>query len=155
MNQVMKNLLDDFDPQIREKILRGNSIFSQFSKFGLVGILNTIIGYGSFVLLLNYTNYLVALVASHLIGVTHSFIWNKYWIFKSRGIGRGGCIYELAKFNSVYVGVFLVNAIVLITSVNILKVDPRMSQIFALPVITIISFVGHKYWSFKNRDLIT
>ncbi|RQW80492.1 MAG: GtrA family protein [Methanothrix sp.] len=144
------NLVDYFEVQFREKVLRGNPTLFQLSKFGFVGVLNTIIGYGSFVLLLNYTNYLAALVISHLIGVSHSFIWNKYWIFKSSGIGIGGCAYEFAKFNSVYAGVFLTNAAVLIISVNIFNVDPRISQLIALPIITIISFAGHKYWSFKK-----
>jgi|GEM_PF-1065446 len=144
------NLVDYFEVQLREKVLKGNPALFQLSKFGFVGVLNTIIGYGSFVILLNYTNYLAALIISHLIGVSHSFIWNKYWIFKSSGIGIRGCVYEFAKFNSVYAGVFLANAIVLIISVNILHVDPRISQLVALPIITIISFVGHKYWSFKR-----
>lgn len=145
------NLVDYFEVQFREKVLRGNPTLFQLSKFGFVGVLNTIIGYGSFVLLLNYTNYLAALVISHLIGVSHSFIWNKYWIFKSSRIGIVGCAYEFAKFNSVYAGVFLTNAAVLIMSVNIFNVDPRISQLIALPIITIISFAGHKYWSFKKR----
>ena len=150
MDQVM-NLVNYFETLLRQKVLRGNSSLFQLSKFGFVGVLNTIIGYGSFILLLNYTDYIVALIISHLLGVTHSFIWNKYWIFKSRGIGIGAGLYEFAKFNSVYAGVFLINAIALIISVNVLNVDPRISQLIALPIITIISFAGHKYWSFGKR----
>jgi len=152
MDQVM-NLVDYFEVQLKQRVLRGNLTLFQLSKFGFVGILNTIIGYGSFVLFLNYTNYIVALVISHLIGVTHSFVWNKCWIFKSRGMGIGAGLYEFAKFNSVYAGVFLTNAIILIISVNVLNIDPRISQLIALPIITIISFVGHKYWSFKRQGL--
>ena len=147
MDQVM-NLVNYFETLLRQKVLRGNSSLFQLSKFGFVGVLNTIIGYGSFILFLNYTNYIIALIISHLLGVTHSFIWNKYWIFKSRGIGIGAGLYEFAKFNSVYAGVFLIYAIALIISVNVLNVDPRISQLIALPIITIISFAGHKYWSF-------
>ena len=150
MDQVM-NPVDYFEAWLRQKVFRGNPALFQLSKFGFVGVLNTIIGYGSFILLLNYTNYMVALIISHLIGVTHSFIWNKYWIFKSASIGIGAGLYEFAKFNSIYAGVFLTNAIVLIISVNVLNVDPRISQLIALPIITIISFMGHKYWSFGRR----
>ena len=55
------NLVDYFEVQLREKVLKGNPALFQLSKFGFVGVLNTIIGYGSFVILLNYTNYLAAL----------------------------------------------------------------------------------------------
>jgi putative flippase GtrA len=33
----------------------------------------------------------------------------------------------------------------------VLNADPRISQLIALPIITIISFTGHKYWSFGRR----
>ena len=147
------NLFDYFEVLLRQKVLRGNPTLFQLSKFGFVGMLNTIIGYGSFILLLNYTNYIIALVIAHLIGVTHSFVWNKYWIFKSRSTGITAGLYEFAKFNSIYAGVFLTNAIVLIISVSILNMDPRISQLIALPIITIISFAGHKYWSFSKVKL--
>jgi len=152
MDQVMK-LVNNFEAWLRQKVLRGNLTLFQLSKFGFVGVLNTIIGYGLFILILNYTNYLIALIIAHLIGVTHSFVWNKYWIFKSRGIGMGAGLYEFIKFNSVYAGVFITNAIVLVISVNILNADPRISQLIALPIITIISFTGHKYWSFGKGTL--
>ena len=149
MDQTM-NLVDYFEAWLRQKKFRDYSTIYQLSKFGFVGVLNTMIGYGSFILLLNYTNYLAALVISHLIGVSHSFIWNKYWIFESKGIGVVAGLYEFAKFNSIYAGVFITNAVVLIISVNVLDIDPRLSQLIALPIITIISFMGHKYWSFKR-----
>jgi hypothetical protein len=31
-----------------------------------------------------------------------------------------------------------------------MNLDPRIGQLIALPFITIISFVGHKRWSFKK-----
>jgi putative flippase GtrA len=121
--------------------------FLQLSKFGLVGVLNTLVGYGAFLILLNYTNYLMSLVISHILGVTHSYIWNKWWVFKS----NKNLIIEFLKFNSVYAAVFFSNALVLIFFVNVLNLDPRIGQLIALPMITMISFTGHKYWSFRKR----
>ena len=117
----------------------------QLSKFGLIGILNTILGYGLFVIFLNWFNYFVALVFSHIIAVTHSYLWNKFWTFKS----DRNPLKEFIKFNSVYFLVFVVNAITLFLLVDVFNFDPRVGQLFALPIITIISFTGHKYWSFK------
>lgn len=120
--------------------------FLQISKFGMVGVLNTLVGYGAFFVLLNYTNYIVSLIISHIIGVTHSYIWNKCWVFKSNKIS----INEFLKFNSIYILVFLTNALILIFFVNALNLDPRIGQLIALPIITMISFTGQKYWSFKK-----
>jgi putative flippase GtrA len=117
----------------------------QLSKFGLIGILNTILGYGLFVIFLNWFNYFGALVFSHIIAVTHSYLWNRYWTFKS----SKNPLKEFLKFNSVYLLVFVANAITLFLLVDVFNFDPRVGQLFALPIITIISFTGHKYWSFK------
>lgn len=127
-----------------DKIVPASSL-KQLPKFGLIGILNTILGYGLFVIFLNWTNYFNALVFSHIIAVTHSYLWNKFWIFKS----DRNPLKEFIKFNSVYFLVFVVNAITLFLLVDVFNFDPRVGQLFALPIITIISFTGHKYWSFK------
>lgn len=144
--ESMRNIIQIFCTSISmcNRALQENSSLLQLSKFGLVGLLNTALGYGAFLLFLNYTNYMVSLIIAHIIGVLHSFIWNKHWTFKSGKIKLD----EFIKFNSVYVIVFVVNAFVLILFVNILKLDPEMGQLIALPIVTAISFVGHKYWSF-------
>jgi putative flippase GtrA len=121
------------------------SSLKQLSKFGLIGILNAILGYGLFVIFLNWFNYFGALVFSHIIAVTHSYLWNKFWTFKS----SRNPLKEFLKFNFVYLLVFIVNAITLFLLVDVFNFDPRVGQLFALPIITIISFTGHKYWSFK------
>jgi putative flippase GtrA len=120
------------------------SVLEQLSKFGLVGILNTVLGYGLFIIFLNWYNYFWALVISHIIAVTHSYFWNKLWTFKS----NNNLLKEFIKFNSVYLVIFICNAIILFYFVNIANLDPQIAQLFALPIITIVSFAGHKYWSF-------
>lgn len=134
-----KNLITSY-------VFQSDSTYLQLSKFGLVGILNTLVGFGAFFLFINYTNYIIALIISHIIGVTHSYIWNRYWIFKSEKV----ILNEFIKFNSVYAAVFFTNALVLIFFVNFLKWDPRIVQLIALPIITVISFTGQKYWSFRQ-----
>jgi len=118
----------------------------QLSRFIFVGILNTVVGYGAFLLFLVYTNYLISLIIAHTIGVLHSFVWNKYWTFRSDKLRLD----EFIKFNLVYVGYLVVNAVILIYFVNILGLDPRIGQLIALPILTVVSFAGHKHWSFAE-----
>ena len=129
------------------KLLQDALLIKQLFKFSFVGVLNTIVGYGAFWILLTWCNYMVSLVIAHIIGVTHSYIWNKYWTFKTKKIE----IKEFVKFNSVYLIVFADNAIFLFFLVDTLKFNPRIGQLLALPLITIISFTGHKYWSFTGK----
>ena len=119
----------------------------QIFKFCGVGVLNTIVGYCAFFLLVNYMNYLLALLIAHIIGVLHSFLWNKYWIFKSRHFR----FLEFIKFNVIYAIVFIVNAIALFVCVEIIQVNPRLAQLLLLPVITMISFFGQKLWTFNEK----
>jgi putative flippase GtrA len=131
--------------QIRE-YLRKHSLLDQFPKFACVGILNTIVGYGAFFILSDYFYYLLALILSHIIGVTHSFLWNKFWVFKSKQFK----ILEFAKFNLVYLFVLLANMVTLYISVSIFTFNPKIAQLAILPLITLISYAGQKYFSFRQ-----
>jgi putative flippase GtrA len=90
--------------------------------------------------------YLISLVIAHVIGVLNSFIWNKYWTFGSKELRLN----EFIKFNLLYAIYFIFNAAMLIIMVDNLHFTPQMGQLIALPTLTIISFAGQKYWSFKK-----
>jgi putative flippase GtrA len=129
------------------KLLIDPATLTQIFKFCGVGILNTIVGYGAFFLLVNYLYYLVALLIAHIIGVIHSFLWNKYWVFKTKKFN----LWEFIKFNLIYAVVFIVNAVALFVCVDIMYVDPKLAQLLLLPIITVVSFFGQKLWTFKGK----
>ena len=118
----------------------------QVYRFISVGILNFIVGYSLYYLLL-FINiyYVLALFISHMIAVINSYIWNKKWTFKSKDNSRK----EVLKFVSVYIGTFLINLLMLALFVEKLMLDPKTGQVFALGIVAIISFFGNKYWSFR------
>ncbi len=116
------------------------------SRFLFVGVLNLIVSYGIYFILL-YLNiyYMLALLISSVIGIAHSFIWNKKWTFKSKGDVQK----ESIRFISVYGIAFLINLVILALFVEKMMFNPKIAQVFALSVVSIISFYGHKYWSFR------
>ncbi len=118
----------------------------QIAKFCLVGILNTIVGYGIFFISLQFVNYLLALIVSHIIGVIHSFFWNKYWVFGS----NKNKIKEFLRFYSIYGIMLILNIILLFYFVSVIIITPAISQLLILPVLTLLTYTGHKYWSFKK-----
>lgn len=115
-------------------------------KFVCVGLLNTVIGYGAFFILSFFLNYLVALVVAHCIGVTNSYLWNKYWTFQVKKFRPA----ELVKFNIVYLLALGANMLILYIAVELLAINPRLGQLFVLPLVTLLSYFGHKYWSFHG-----
>lgn len=117
-------------------------------RFVIVGILNTVVGFAVYFLCVYFLglHYTLSLVISHIIGVCHSYYWNNKWTFKA-GKVEAGTIY---KFITVYGITFSLNLLLL--SVLIFFMNQIFAQAIALMITTMISFVGHKYWSFrKNR----
>jgi putative flippase GtrA len=121
--------------------------FVRITRFVFVGVLNTIVGYVAFFILSYFFYYLLALVIAHFIGVTHSYLWNKYWTFRT----QKNQLAEFIRFNMVYLVVLIANILILGFLVDTLKYNPRIGQIIVLPITTMISYFGHKYWSFSTK----
>lgn len=119
-------------------------------KFIFIGILNTIVGFGVYALLLKFVtdNYFITLLISHIIGVAHSYLWNNKWTFKQKKIFE----YKTAlRFLIVYSITFLFNFFFLYGLVNFNLINNKFyAQAIALFFTTLISFSGHKFWTFKK-----
>ncbi|MBQ4899954.1 GtrA family protein [Paenibacillus sp. Marseille-P2973] len=121
---------------------------SQPFKFVLVGILNTCISFIAYIFFISFVsdNYLFALMFSHLFGIINSYFWNRRWTFNSVNTNHR----SILKFVLVYFITFLVNLLLLHLLIDNGGINKLLSQALALLVTTAISFVGHKYWSFKK-----
>jgi len=120
-------------------------ILNQLLKFSIIGILNTIVGYVLFIFFLKWFNYIFALAISYLITIIHSYLWNKFWTFES----KKSPIKEFLRFISVYFVVFGANALTLFILIDTFNFQAWLAQLLSLSIITIISFCGHRYWSFR------
>jgi putative flippase GtrA len=120
----------------------------QFIRFVFVGGLNTIVSFGSYALFIKVfgINYVVASFIYTVIGVTNSYLWNKYFTFKIKKMN----IFEFLRFISVYAISYVINVNLLIILVEIFKFDPIIANVLLLVVTMLISFVGHKLWSFRS-----
>ncbi len=122
--------------------------FHESFRFVIVGILNTIVGFSVYFLCIYFLglHYTVSLVISHIIGVCHSYIWNNRWTFKVGEVKTG----TILRFITVYGITFVVNLCLL--SVLVYYINQIIAQAIALMITTVVSYVGHKFWSFrKNR----
>ena len=117
-------------------------------RFLFVGLLNTIVGYGSYVILIFFNiNYLLANFISTVIGIVNSYIWNRNFTFKSNKKIK----IELIKFLLVYFIIYLIGLINLFIMVSYFKTNKYLAGFINLIVTTIISWIGHKHFSFKNE----
>ena len=119
-------------------------------RFLLVGILNTLVGYGLYALFLSlHINYLIANTMSTILGIIHSYLWNRFFTFKSKE--KAGK--EIVKFFFVYLISYLIGCVTLYIFKNKLNIDVYLAGLLNLVITTIISFFGHKYFSFKEKKV--
>lgn len=132
--------------KIRTTRMPRNKSLRQFIKFALIGVLNTIVGYGIYyALLFAGIHYIIALLLSFVAGAYLGFILNKTWVFCSTKSSRK----ELPRYLIVYISSLLINLILLPIFVEIFHFDPKLAQLFFLLILSVYSFIGLKYWSFS------
>ena len=128
------------------KIL-SNPTYNQFIKFGFVGVLNTIIFYTIYYIMLRMGfSYVLAVTVGTVVGIVNSYIWSKFFVFKSKKKSIG----EVVKFFVVYGVQYLSNLLVIHICITYFGMSTELAGIPAIMVGVFISFLGHKFWSFKE-----
>jgi putative flippase GtrA len=129
-------------------------------KFLIVGGWNTLVGYFTFVLLdtlfsrlftTRYIAYMTAMVAANIISIMNAYVFHKYVTFKSEARGKG-LVSEFFRFCATYLAAFILNLILLPSLVELCRIPPKVAGALAIPVCTVLSYLGHSRFSFsKNR----
>lgn len=117
-------------------------------RFLIVGGLNTIFGYAIYALLLYLNiNYLVANAIATVIGVIHSYLWNRFYTFKSHDKALG----EIVRFSAVYGVSFTIGTCTLYMFKSIFHINEYIAGLCNLVITTLISYFGHNLFSFKKN----
>lgn len=118
-------------------------------RFLFVGGINTLIGYGSYALFLYLgLNYIIANTLATIIGILNSYLWNRKFTFKSKANVKK----EILKFIAVYAVSYILGLIAITLFVKKIGMNEYIAGLLNLIVTTLISWFGHKYFSFKNRE---
>ena len=120
----------------------------QAIKYGVVGILNTLITAAVIWIMMKLLGCsdVLSNVVGYLAGVLNSFIWNKKWTFKSAEKWMGSAI----RFGFVFAVCYLMQLGLLVFILNpFLPIDPYYNQLIAMVFYTAINFVMNKFYTFK------
>jgi len=136
----------------------------QLGRYLIVGIANTAFGYGTFALftalLDRYmpASYMAASLISSVLNITVSFLGYKWFVFKT----TGNYLKEWVRCLMVYSGSIALGLVLLpptVFTVSFLTDNPRAAPYIAgallLGVQVILSFLGHKTFSFKGTTAPT
>ncbi|MDR2591027.1 MAG: GtrA family protein [Oscillospiraceae bacterium] len=129
------------------KLLTNPNII-QVIKFCIVGVLNTVVFYAVYYLLLQLGfNYIVSATVGTIAGIVNSYVFNKFFTFKS----KRKSIDEIIKFCIVCAVQFFSNLGVIYVCVNFIGLSEELAGIPPIFTGMFISFLGHKFWSFKKQ----
>jgi putative flippase GtrA len=121
--------------------------------FVLVGTVNTVVGFGWFALaeltIGRWLGYLVSLGIAHILSVLCAFVLYRNFVFRV----RGHVMRDLARFELVYLVAISVNFVALPLLVELAGLPPLLAQALIVTVTTLISFFGHRYFSFRRKPI--
>ena len=122
-------------------------------RFVLIGGINTVVGYGLYALLYifagRFIGYLGALYISYVIAIGIAFVLHRRFTF--RVSGTGNVFIDLVRFAAVYVVSLIVNTFLLPVLIELGHVQPLVAQAAIVIVTTLISYFGHKLFSFRRH----
>ena len=124
--------------------------------FLLVGGINTAVGFGWFVLFqlvvgdrLGQFGYMATLILAHIASVLCAFVLHRRFVFRV----RGHMWIDLLRFESVNLLSLGVNIVILPVLVEAAGLLPIVAQAIITVITTIVSWFGHKYFSFRRRPV--
>lgn len=122
---------------------------NRFAKFIFVGVLNTIVGYGTYAILIFFGfNYFISHTISTIVGVINSFVLNRKITFNDKKVNKKTPI----KFVSVYMLSYFIGLFNLNIIIKRFGIDPYFAGFINLFITTLISWFGHRYFSFNNNN---
>lgn len=126
-------------------------LLAQAVKFGLVGVLNTLIDYAVYTVLLFIPFfrrwYVLAQAIGYTAGLCNSLVLNKRWTFAQREAMTKA---QLLLFLAVNLAALLVSTLVLVLTQEMLGLNPYVGKIVATVFSMAVNFVGNKLIVFRK-----
>jgi putative flippase GtrA len=135
---------------LRHTISRVTS--DQRIRFLAVGATNTVVGYVVFAALTHWVfgglpfGYLLSLIISYALSIILAFYLYRRFVFHV----SGNVLIDLLRFVGVYAVSIGINILVLPLLVELLHIPVLISQALVLITTTLVSFFGHKTFSFRR-----
>ncbi len=130
--------------------LRKPANWTQLVQFGLVGLSGSVINFGVYYLLLRVAgiHYVLASIGAFCVAVGNNFTWNRIWTFAHRRDATHAA-FQAARFLTVAVSVYLPTLALLAFFVEVAGLGKTIAQVCAVGLMTPVSFLLNKYWSFR------
>ena len=125
----------------------------QFIKFGIVGLLNTLISYFVYVVLVMLgAHYLLASLAGFFVSVLNAYYWNSKYVFNFNSTEKYGKFKALLKTFVSYAGTgMLLSNILLALWVEVIHIPEIIAPLINLVITIPLNFILNKFWAYKQK----
>lgn len=126
-------------------------LVTQFIKFGLVGVSNTLLTFLIYTLLLKVFGvwYLAASGIGFAVGAVNGFLLNHSWTFR----GHAGGSFAAVRWFVVQGCGLLVNLAVVYLMVEAVGTDKLVGQAIATAIVVVLTFFANRAWTFRVARL--
>lgn len=128
-------------------------LFWQFVKFGVIGVVNTLVSlaiYYAF-LFINSNLYLVGHILGWVLSVACSFFLNRKFVFKNTDVKVW---VALLKSYLAYGAVFLLTTLLMYIQVEIIGISEIIAPLINLVVSVPLNFLLNKFWTFREKSAL-
>jgi len=122
-------------------------IVTQFVKFGIVGVSNTLLSFAVYALLLKVFGlwYIAASAIAFAVGAANGFLWNRRWTFREH---VGDALTPVRWFVVQGCGLLL-NLGLVYLFVEHVALDKLIGQACATAIVTVLTFFANRAWTFR------
>lgn len=136
----------------RNNILILYEKYKTFSKFLIVGCINTGVDFVTFSILFSFfhIDMLICQAVGYSVGIVNSFIMNRIFTFKEKG-RKGGIVSQAVRFisvNAVSLGISLITLKILNDN---LYINVYVSKVIITVIAQGINYFGYKLWVFNSK----
>lgn len=151
---VFRILKKELKPSTTEAI-------TQFVKFGIVGVSNTLFDYAVYLVTLlalqalgwfPNVDYVIANVMGFLLSVLWSFYWNNKYVFREKKKGERSIWKTLFKTYCTYAfSGLVVKNVLSYVFIQLLQISKVVAPLLTIVVTVPLNFVMNKFWAFKEK----
>ena len=120
----------------------------RFVKFGMVGVINTLVNWIIF-FILNALGmyYILANIIAYILGTVNSYLWNTLWVFKYKDKASTETTIKFIILNLIGLGL---NTGLLYVLVDLCNLNKFIGLVTTTAIVMIINYIVNKLWVFSK-----
>jgi putative flippase GtrA len=107
-------------------------------RFLIGGVLNTVVGYGVYLLLFRWLSYEVAYAIAYIVAIAVSYVFNAMFVFRQPLRARSALYYPLVYLAQFLLGLILLKALIGVAHVSA-WLAPLLVSVLTIPITFLLS----------------